>query len=71
MYSIRHTVDIGNTLFTLIIPRVNLGNSQSATVETKGITTTNRFSVIPKFNQGQTQTYTIINLTGTAQAVAF
>ncbi|MEH1829902.1 MAG: hypothetical protein V7L22_31960 [Nostoc sp.] len=69
--TIRQTVDTGNTLFTLIVPRVNLGNSQSATVETKGITTTNRFSAIAKFNQGQIQTYTIIPLTGTAQAVAF
>ncbi|WP_292812250.1 hypothetical protein [Nostoc sp. JL23] len=69
--TIRKTVDTGNTVFTLILPRVNLGKSNSAAVETKGITTTNLFSVIPKFNQGQRQTYTTIHLTGTAQAVAF
>ncbi|MHC5594611.1 MAG: hypothetical protein ACYTXC_01330 [Nostoc sp.] len=69
--TIRQTVDTGNTLFTLILPRVNLGNSKSAVVETKGITTTNIFSVIPKFNQGQRQTYTTIPLTGTAQSVQF
>ena len=69
--TIRKTVDTGNTVFTLLLPRVNLGNSNSATVETKGITTTNLFSVIPKFNQGQRQTYTTIPLTGTAQSVAF
>jgi len=69
--TIRKTVDTGSTLFTLVLPRVNLENSNSAPVETKGITTTNRFSVIPQFNQGQTQTYTIIPLTGTAQSVAF
>lgn len=69
--TIRQTVDNGNTLFTLLLPRVKLGNSNSATVGTKGITTTNLFSVIPKFNQGQRQTYTTIDLTGTAQVVAF
>ncbi|MBN3926062.1 hypothetical protein, partial [Nostoc sp. NMS4] len=65
--TIRKTVDTGNTVFTLILPRVNLGKSNSAPVEIKAITTTNLFSVIPKFNQGQRQTYTTINLIGTAQ----
>lgn len=69
--TIRKTVDTGNTVFTLLLPRVNLGNSDSATVETKGITTTNLFSVIPRFNQGQRQTYITIPLTGIAQSVAF
>ncbi|MEH2280527.1 MAG: hypothetical protein V7K90_04155 [Nostoc sp.] len=69
--TIRKTVDTGNTSFTLLLPRINLGNSNSAPLETKGITTTNRFSAIPKFNQGQRQTYTTIHLTGTAEAVAF
>ncbi|MEH2025888.1 hypothetical protein [Nostoc sp.] len=69
--TIRKTVDTGNTVFTLILPRINLGKSNSAPVEIKGITTTNLFSVIPKFNQGQRQTYTTIHLTGTAEAVAF
>lgn len=69
--TIKKTVDTGNTTFTLLIPRVNLGNNNEVKVETKGITTTNRFSVIPLFNQGQKQTYTTINLKGTAQSVAF
>ncbi|BBD65945.1 hypothetical protein NIES4072_03760 [Nostoc commune NIES-4072] len=69
--TIKKTIDTGNTTFTLLIPRVNLGNNIEAKVETKGITTTNRFSVIPQFNQGQKQTYTTINLRGTAQSVAF
>ncbi|MEH1965421.1 hypothetical protein [Nostoc sp.] len=69
--TIPKTVDTVNTSFTLVLPRINLRKSNSAPVETKGITTTNYFSVNPKFNQGQRQTYTIINLTGTAQAVAF
>ncbi|MFN6482951.1 MULTISPECIES: hypothetical protein [unclassified Nostoc] len=69
--TIRKTVDTDNTVFTLILPRINLGKSNSVPVETKGIRTTNLFSVIPKFNQGQRQTYTTIHLTGIAQAVAF
>ncbi|MEH2149232.1 hypothetical protein [Nostoc sp.] len=69
--TICNTVDTGNTSFTLLLPHINLGKSNSAPVETKGITTINRFSAIAKFNQGQRQTYTIIPLTGTAQAVAF
>lgn len=69
--TIKKTVDTGNTTFTLLIPRVNLGNNIEAKVATKGIITTNRFSVIPQFNQGQQQTYTTINLRGTAQSVAF
>jgi hypothetical protein len=67
----KKTVDTGDTTFTLLIPRVNLGSSNEVKVETKGITTTNRFFVIPQFNQGQKQTYTTINLKGTAQAIAF
>ncbi|WP_375510789.1 hypothetical protein [uncultured Nostoc sp.] len=69
--TIKKTVDTGNTTFSLLIPRVNLGSSNEVKVETKGITTTNRFSVIPQFNQGQKQIYTTIHLKGTAQAVAF
>ncbi|MEH2326745.1 MAG: hypothetical protein V7K32_24915 [Nostoc sp.] len=69
--TIKKTVDTGNTTFTLLIPRINLGNNNEAKVETKGITTKNRFSVIPQFNQGQQQNYTTILLKGTAQAVAF
>ncbi|MCC5645073.1 hypothetical protein LC607_19445 [Nostoc sp. CHAB 5824] len=69
--TIKKTVDTGNTTFTLLIPRVNLGYSNEVKIETKGITTTNRFSVIPQFNQGQKQTYTTIHLKGTGQAVAF
>ncbi|WP_392533257.1 hypothetical protein [Nostoc sp. C117] len=70
--TIQRTVDTGSTTFSLLIPRVNLGqNYKSAPIETKGITTVNRFSVIPAFNLGQTQTYTITPLKGTAQSVAF
>ncbi|BDI19899.1 hypothetical protein ANSO36C_57010 [Nostoc cf. commune SO-36] len=67
--TIHKTVDTGSTSFTLILPRVKLTPGNEVKIVTKGITTTN--TVIPKFNQGQTQTYKTIHLTGTAQAVAF
>jgi hypothetical protein len=70
--TIRKTVDTGSTTFSLLIPRINLQKSyESVSIETKGITTINRFSPIPKFNFGQIQTYTITPLKGTAQSVAF
>ncbi|MBH8564618.1 hypothetical protein I8748_20930 [Nostoc sp. CENA67] len=67
----RRTVDTGSTTFSLLIPRVNLGENNQAQIETDGITTVNKFSTIPVFNQGQTQTYIITPLKGTAESVAF
>ncbi|WP_392479191.1 hypothetical protein [Nostoc sp. C110] len=69
--TIKKTVDTGSTTFSLLIPHVNLGYSNEVKIVTNGITTLNRFSTIPQFNQGQKQTYTIIHLKGTAQVVAF
>jgi hypothetical protein len=69
--TIKKTVDTGFTTFSLLIPHVNLGYSNEVKIVTNGITTLNRFSTIPQFNQGQKQTYTIIHLKGTAQAVNF
>ncbi|MEH2244861.1 hypothetical protein [Nostoc sp.] len=69
--TIRKTVDTGNTSFTFLLPAVNLILGNQVKIQTEGITTINRFSVNPKLNQGQTQTYTIIPLTGTAQALLF
>jgi hypothetical protein len=70
--TIKKTVeDTGSTTFSLLIPHINLGYSNEVKIVTNGITTLNRFSTIPQFNQGQKQTYTIIHLKGTAQAVAF
>jgi len=68
---IRRTVDTGSTTFSVLIPSVNLGDSNQAKVVTDGITTTNKFNVIPQFNLGQTQFYDITHLHGTAQAVQF
>ncbi|MBD2495794.1 hypothetical protein H6G75_15830 [Nostoc sp. FACHB-280] len=69
--TIRRTVDTGSTTFSLLLPAVNLGQRNEAKIETKGIVTINRFSPIPAFNQGQTQTYIVTPLSGTAKAVVF
>lgn len=69
--SIRRTIDAGSTSFTLLVPHVNLGQARSVHIATEGITTIHRFSVVPAFNQGQTELYTVVALTGTASLVAF
>lgn len=67
----RMTVDSGSTTFTLLVPTVNLGPSDQASIHTEGITTIHRFSIVPAFNQGQTESYTVMPLTGTASLVVF
>ena len=70
--TIRMTVDAGSTTFTLLLPAVNLASPPSpAQVHTYGITTVHRFSVVPKANEGQTETYTVTELSGTASHVVF
>jgi hypothetical protein len=70
--AIRRTVDSGSTSFSVLIPTVNLtGPGQAAPVSTEGITTVHRFSVIPTFNQGQTELYQVTPLSGTANQVLF
>jgi hypothetical protein len=65
------TVDRGSTTFTLLVPTVNLGPSKQAPIETEGITTIHRFSIVPAFNQGQIELYRVTPLTGTASFVDF
>jgi hypothetical protein len=61
------TVDSGSTSFTLVVPAVNLENpSGTSTVHTVGITTAHRFSVVPVANRGQTELYTVTQLSGSA-----
>jgi hypothetical protein len=69
--TIHLTVDSGSTTFTLLVPRVNLGPSNQAPIATEGITTLNRFSLVPVLDLGQTQRYSVVALTGTASLVAF
>jgi hypothetical protein len=70
--AIRRTVDAGSTSFSVLIPTVNLmGPGQAAPVATEGITTIHRFSVIPAFDQGQTELYQVTPLSGTANQIVF
>ncbi len=68
----RMTVDSGSTTFALLVPTVNLPNPSSpANIHTIGITTIHKFSVVPAMNQGQTESYTTTELSGTASVVVF
>lgn len=69
--TLRLTVDAGSTSFSILLPQVNLNTTQQAHITTEGITTVHRLSLVPQFNQGQTELYTVTRLTGTAQLVAF
>ena len=66
-----HDVDSGSTTFTLLVPIVNLGPSQQSPIDTVGITTIHRFSIVPAFNHGQTELYKITSLTGSASFIPF
>lgn len=69
--TIARTVDSGSTSFTLLVPRVNLGQDASVPITTEGITTIHRFSIVPAFNHGQTEIYRVDTLRGAARAVEF
>ncbi len=61
--------DVGNTSFTLVVPRVNL-QSHETQISTFGVTTHNRTPFILVPVQGQTQTYRVKELHGVVQAAA-
>ena len=65
------TPDLGSTTFTVLIPRVGLGLSDSAHIVTEGITTMHRTTIIGPALQGQTDFYTFRRLQGTAAFVVF
>ena len=65
------TVDAGSTSFSVLLPQVNLDQTQQARITTEAITTVHRLSLVPQFNRGQIELYTVTCLTGTAQLVAF
>ncbi|HEV2989010.1 MAG TPA: hypothetical protein VG759_11245 [Candidatus Angelobacter sp.] len=69
--TIRRTIDTGSTSFSLMVPTVNLGNANQVHIKTFGVTTIHKFSVVPAFNQGQTELYTLTDLSGTASFVVF
>jgi len=67
--TIRMTVDTGGTTFSLLLPRVNIPGEQSVPIQTVGITTLHRFSIIPM--NGQRDFYTVTRLHGSAARVFF
>jgi len=69
--TIRQTVDMGSTTFSLILPRVNLIGEQSLLIRTDGITTLHKFSIVPTLNRGQLDFYTVTRLEGAASHVFF
>jgi hypothetical protein len=71
--TLSQTVDNGSTSFTLFVPRANvgLGQSNQSSIRTFGVTTLHRFSPVPAFNQGQSEIYTVTELDGTAEFIAF
>ncbi len=69
--TLRLTVDAGSTSFSVLLPQVNLDQTKQARIATEGIITVHRFSLVPQFNLGQTELYTVTHLTGIAQLVAF
>lgn len=65
------TVDSGSTTFSVLIPQTTLSNTlgSSAHISTDGITTVHRFGLVPVFNLGQDEIYSVTPLRGTASNV--
>jgi hypothetical protein len=65
------TVDSGSTTFSVLIPKTTLPSTTgaSAQIRTEGITTVHRFSLVPAFNLGQDELYTVTPLRGSASNV--
>jgi hypothetical protein len=61
------TPDRGSTTFTLLIPRINLGTTNSADVTTNGITTMHNVGVVGPQPTGQMDTYTVHPMKGKAE----
>src|SRR5215469_5576113 len=62
------TVDSGSTTFTVLLPTTNLPAQplSSAPVSTDGITTAHHFSLVPAFQHGQQEFYSVTPMTGLA-----
>ncbi len=69
--TIRVTVDLGATSFTLLVPAVNLPPAGQAPITTIGITTIHRTFLSPPLGEAQTELYSVARVTGTASLVAF
>lgn len=60
--TIRLTRDAGGTTFSLLIPRVDIPGETSVPIQTVGITTLHKFSILPE--NGQHDFYTSTRLRG-------
>lgn len=69
--TLRMTVDMGSTSFSLLIPRMRISQGEAATVHTECITTLHSTSIAPQALHGQLDTYHVAVLQGTAQHVVF
>ena len=66
--TLKRTVDVGSTSFSVLIPRVNVAPQGSpVAITTEGITTVHRTAFLPP-GHAQLDTYTVTRLTGTASA---
>jgi hypothetical protein len=64
------TPDFGDTIFTLLVPRINLLGATSHVIHTVGITTMHR-TTIAGLGHGQLTTYHVTRLNGSAAQVQF
>ena len=62
--TLRLTPDTGGTTFSVLLPRVNIPGEQSVPIQTVGITTLHKFSLVPVI--GQRDFYKAAPLSGSA-----
>jgi hypothetical protein len=65
----RPSIDSGSTTFSLLVPRVNIPPLSHVPIQSQGITTIHKFSLIPTLNRGQRDIFTVTPLHGTAAQV--
>lgn len=69
--TLQMTPDSGSTSLSVLVPRVVLVDNAAQAVHTQAITTIHRFSIVPAFDVGQDDLYTVTALAGTARTVIF
>jgi hypothetical protein len=69
--TLRMTVDAGSTSLSVFIPRMRINQGEHAAIRTECVTTVHRFAIAPGLLHGQLDTYSVVALHGTAQAVVF
>ena len=69
--TLRMTVDVGSTSFSLFVPRMRIIQWTIAAVHTYCVTTLHSLPFVPQFCHEQLDTYSVAALHGTAQFVIF